>query len=318
MPNKTSKLDAHAAEIAEALDGRGASQRELADHYGVARSTLQNFISTRLTKVSQYDWSTDNLPENPEDEFLEIPVIVRDYSHLKELYVYPLGDVHKGSPAHASKRWQQWLDYLVTTPNASMLGTGDFFNAALKDSKSEAYDELLTVRKAREELSDDLSPLAAEGRIDLLMPGNHEARIYRAVGDEPVSAIAREHGIPYVDDAVVVIYVVGDIAYEVFVRHGTGGGQVGARANRLAKQAQSLLADIYVSGHTHSQLVFPQDLFFVNRRMARVERRRQLFVSSGSFVQYEGYAAKAGYPPQKIGAPRIRLDGTRKDPHVSV
>lgn len=316
---RESKLDPHAGAICEALEG-GASQRELAKRYGVSRSTLQNWINTRTHIVPEAaGWhAKDDLDEGPEDEYVEIPVKVRDYSHLKELYLYPLGDVHKGSSAHAYKRWQQWLDFLVTTPNASMLGTGDFFNAALKDSKSESYDEVMTVQKAREELSDDLKPLAEAGRLDLLMPGNHEARIYRACGDEPVSAIARELDVPYVHEAAIILYIVGDVTYEVFVRHGTGGGQVGARANRLAQQARSIIADIYISGHTHSQLVFPQDLFVVNRRLARVERKRQLFISSGSFVQYEGYAAKAGYPPQKIGAPRVRLDGTRKDPHVSV
>lgn len=316
---RESKLDPHAGAIAEALDD-GVSQRDLAKRYGVSRSTLQNWIKTRTSIVPEAArWHAgDDLSEDPEDSYTEIPVIVRDYSHLKELYVYPLGDVHKGSSAHAGKRWQQWLDYLVTTPNTSMLGTGDFFNAALKDSKSESYDEVMTVKQAREELSDDMKPLADQGRVDLLIPGNHEARIYRACGDDPVSAIARELDIPYVAEAAVVLYIVGDVAYEVFVRHGTGGGQVGARANRLAQQARSIICDVYVSGHTHSSLAFPQDVFVVNRRLARVERKRQLFVSSGSFVQYEGYAAKAGYAPQKIGAPRIRLDGIKRDPHVSI
>jgi hypothetical protein len=73
---------------------------------------------------------------------------------------------------------------------------------------------------------------------------------------------------------------------------------------------------MYVSGHSHSQLVFPRDVFEVKRN--RVVRRRQLFVASGSFLNYEGYAAKMGLTPQKIGAPRIRLDAIRKDAHVSV
>lgn len=313
----SSQLDDVAQEIAQALED-GTSQRQIADRFGVARSTLQAWIKSRVVALPEPEWRSDDLSENPEDAFEEIPVFVRDYSHLKELYVYPLGDVHKGSPAHASKRWQQWIDYLCTTDNASLLGTGDFFNAALKDSKSESYDEILTVKQAREQLSDELAPLAERGRIDLMIPGNHEARIYRACGDCPVSAITRELDIPYAHEAAIILYIVGDVTYEVFVRHGTGGGQVGARANRLANQARSVIADIYVSGHTHSQLVFPQDLFVVNRRLGRVERKRQVFVSSGSFVQYEGYAAKAGYAPQKIGAPRIRLDGTRKDPHVSI
>lgn len=313
---RASKLDDHVATIASLLDN-GASQSSIAERYGVARSTLQNFIETRLNAIEP-DWANDNLSEEPDDTYTEIPVFVRDYSDQSELYVYPLGDVHKGASAHNRDRWREWLGYLQDTPAATMLGTGDFFNAAIKGSVSETYDEALTVQKAREELTAELRPLAEAGRVDLLMPGNHEDRIYRAVGDCPVSAIAGTLGTNYARVGCGLIYIVGDVVYEFFVKHGTGGGQVGARANRLARQADAVESDVYVSGHTHSQLVFPRDKFVLNRRTARYERKRQVFISSGSFLNYEEYAFKAGYVPQKIGAPRIRLDGRRKDIHASI
>jgi predicted phosphodiesterase len=287
----------------------------LAKQYGVARSTLQSFIKNHLGTISAR-MHGDRLEESPDTHLAEIPTVVRDYRDRDELYLYPLGDVHIGAPHHAASRWQEWLNYLLTAENAAMVGVGDFLNAGLKDSKSEAYDELLRVGQARDLLWDQLTPLAQAGRLDLLMPGNHEDRIYRAVGDCPIQVVAKALNVPYVREAVLMIYNVGKVSYEVYVRHGTGGGEIGARANRLAKQARTLVADVYISGHSHSQLVFQQDLFVA--KAGRVERRRQLFVSSGSFVGYEGYAAKRGYAPTKIGAPRIRLDGTRLDAHASI
>jgi hypothetical protein len=245
----------------------------------------------------------------------EVPVIVREYD-ADVHYAYPVGDVHMGSGNFQDAKWQEWISYLAENESTSMLGTGDFLNCALKGSKSESYDDELTVQKAREGLSDDLGPLAADGRIDCLIPGNHEERVYRAVGDEPIAAVARELDVPYNRGPVVLVYLVGDVEYTVFLKHGRGGGQIGARANRLAQQARTLVADVYVSGHTHSQLVFPQELFVIQDR--KVKRMRQLFISSGSFLNYELYAAEAGLPPTKIGAPRIRLDGSRHDAHVSV
>lgn len=307
-----SKLDAHAEDIFSDLGAR-VSQRSIAQKHGVARSTLQAWLRRRDLRALNHA-EAEGLSEEPSDGFTEIPVFYRDYSEQDHHYIYPLGDVHKGSPAHAEDRWHEWLGYLENEPNASLLGTGDFLNAALKDSKSEAYDEVSRVGVAKRTLRKELQPLS--DRIDLLMPGNHEDRIYRAVGDCPVEDIADTLETPYAREAAVVIVKVGDIEYEISVRHGTGGGQVGARANRLSVQARTIIADIYISGHTHSQLVFPQDVFVIAQQ--RVVRKRQLFVSSGSFLNYEGYAAKAGYPPQKVGAPRIRLDGTRKDAHASI
>lgn len=309
----TSVLAPHKQQIEAALT-EGVSQRQLAKDFNVARSTLQSFIKNHLGEFAPV--TNDDLSEEPSEGFVEWPVFVRDYSDQDHHYVYPLGDVHVGSPAHAEDRWAEWLGYLENADNVSMLGTGDFLNAALKDSKSEAYDEVMRVGDAKRLVRRQLSKLAEQDKLDLLMPGNHEDRIYRVVGDCPIEDVADVLGCYYARVAAAVVYRVGDVEYVVVIKHGTGGGQVGARANRLEKQAQTFFADIYISGHTHSQLVFPRDIFLVEDM--QVVRRRQLFISSGSFLNYEEYAAKYGYTPQKIGAPRIRLAGDRKDAHASI
>ena len=315
MSKRKSKLDPVAEDVVAALEVN--SERHVAKQFGVARSTLQNWLKSR-TEQNFVGVEPPPPSEEPDEHFVEIPVFYRDYSHLEHLYVYPLGDVHVGSDAHARDRWVEWLAYLEGQDDVSLLNTGDNLNCALKNSKSESYDESLTVLRAREQFSDDITKLAEQDKIDILFKGNHEDRVYRATGDCPIAAVAREHGLNYGDTAAMLLYRVGDVVYDVFVKHGTGGGQVGARANRLLRQADAIAADVYVSGHTHSQLCFPADVFEVNHALGKVQRRRRLFISSGSFLNYEGYAAKAGYPPQKIGAPRIRLDGTRKDAHASI
>ncbi len=75
-------------------------------------------------------------------------------------------------------------------------------------------------------------------------------------------------------------------------------------------------ADVYVTGHTHQQAATAAD-FYV-RHGSQLDRDKRYFVSSGSFVGYEKYAAQRGYPPSRLGAPRIFLDGRRKDIHVSL
>lgn len=313
---KESKLTAQHEVITDLLE-EGLSRNKIAEQLGESPSTVKDYINRHV--VPKAEVAEDGLSSDQESEnYTEIPVIPRDYSDQDHHFIYPLGDLHIGSEAFADDRWQEWITYLNSRKNASLLGTGDFLNSALKTSVSETYDEKLNVGDSKRKFKKDITKLAKDERVDLLMPGNHEARIYRAVGDCPIRDVADALEVPYARDACVLLYKIGDVEYSVYVRHGTGGGQVGARANRLAKQAQTLIADVYVSGHTHSQLVFPQEVFYVDPEELEVRRKTQYFVSSGSFLQYEGYAAVSSFAPTKIGAPRIRLDGRRHDVHVSV
>jgi predicted phosphodiesterase len=294
--------------------------RSLRDHF--AREGLKPLVDEALrihkqsTRGGRAEDVThdDGLDGLPSSDYVEIPVIYRDYTDRDHLYVYPLGDVHKGAPAHDATKWTEWLDYLRSS-GRSMIGTGDFLNSALKDSKSESYDESLTVGKAKRPIARELEGVC----IDVLMPGNHERRIYRAVGDCPIEDIADRLDTPYAADSAVLIYDVGDQRYTVYLRHGTGGGGgIGAQANRLQKQSQAVMADVYISGHTHRQMVFPEDIFVPDFETRTMVRRSRYFVSSGSFLRYEGYAAAAAYAPTKLGAPRLFLDGRRHDVHGSL
>lgn len=293
-------------EVRGLIDKEGMSRRAACREVGVAESTFRGW--------EQNDFHPAASPSD--DGFVEIPIIHRDYRDEAQHYVYPLGDVHKGSPAYDAAKWAEWIDYLRGRQDCSMLGTGDFLNSALKTSVSEVYDETQSVGDAKRELRRDLRPVAS--RVDCLIPGNHEARIYKAVGDCPIEDVADALEIPYARTSALLVYEVGEVEYLFYVRHGKGGGQVGARAARLQRQSQTVLADVYVSGHSHAKLAFPEEIFAYNRDTGKVERRTRYFVSSGSFLRYEPYAAESGFPPLQLGAPRIRLDGRRFDIHVSI
>ena len=241
----------------------------------------------------------------------EIPVIVRDYSSESKHYVYPLGDVHIGAKTYNEALWLKWLGYLGKKPNASLLGTGDFLNTAIIGSKSDIYDETGTVGQSKRKLKKQLYPLRE--RIDAICPGNHENRVTRLVGDCPIEDISDHLGCPYFRAAALLIYRVGVQEYHLYIRHGTGNGQSLAG---LAKGGQVIHADIYVTGHTHKQSMTTDDYFVVVD--GKVVRKRRHFLSSGSFMGYENYAAERGYAPSRLGAPKIELDGNAFDVRVSI
>lgn len=271
------------------------------------RDWYRDITRPHLSIVDSDDLSHDTSHEG------EIPVITRDYSHLGALRVYPLGDVHLGAQRHEAERWKEWLAYLASEPATSLMGTGDFLNAAIIGSKSDTYLETMTPQQAKWLLVEQLKPLATQGRLDVLAPGNHEARIHRATGDCPIYDCARALDVPYAKAACLLVYRVGDITYEIYMRHGSGNGQSLAQ---LGKSALVISADAYVTGHTH-RIACTADEYF-QRVGDRCVRRRRYYVSSGSFLAYEDYAAERGYTPTRIGAPRIFLNGRRHEIHVSV
>lgn len=253
--------------------------------------------------------------EGAQDDFVEVPVIHRDYSHLASLHAYPLGDIHLGSPAHHADRWREWRTYLGRHKNTSMMGTGDFLNVAIIGEKSDVYAETSTVGKAKRLLRDQLKTLADQNRIDIMVPGNHEDRIRRKIGDCPIEDVAEQLQVPYSTAAVLLVYAVGDQQYKVYMRHGTGNGQALAA---LSRSAMVIDADVFCTGHTHAQAATSDEFFRLSADGQRAERHKRYYVSSGSFVGLEEYAAVRGYKPTRIGAPRIFLDGRKKDVHVSI
>jgi hypothetical protein len=206
-----------------------------------------------------------------------------------------LGDVHIGAPAYDETRWQEWLDYLSDKDDRSMLGTGDFLNSAIKTAVSDIYEERSPVGEAKRLLRAQLKPL--RGRIDLLMPGNHEARIWKAVGDCPIRDVADFLEAPYAQHAAMVVYRGRQGRVQVLHPSRHRRRRRGGEGGRLEKQAQTCFADVLRERTHPQQLVFPSDVFVYNPATGGSERSKRMFVSSGSFLRYEGYAAASSFAP---------------------
>lgn len=320
MPKLTEEQIAKGLELT-APGPNQLSIAEAARRVGASAAGLRYHVNGRNRRSGV---GHEPLPDDQRDPLADspslgsVPVIPLDYSKSAALKVYPLGDVHVGSPAHEASKWQEWLDFLAAQDDVSIILTGDLFNAALKDSKSETYDETMTVGAALGLLREQLEPV--KDKIDLMIPGNHEERVYRAAGIEPVGVLADMLGVPYARKVALLHYTVGVASYQVYLRHGTGmngGGGLGSKLNALERAAKAVRADIYLSGHTHVQTIARDRVFEVGAD-GEPRWRRRLFLGSGSFVGYEEYAAERAFVAGDIGAPRIRLDGTRRDAHASL
>lgn len=259
-------------------------------------------------------YENDGLPYDANPD--EIPIFTVDHSDKRKLSLYPIGDIHKGAAQHLDSLFKQWLKYIARTDNTSIIFTGDGCNAAIPGSKSDPFEEKMPLNKAVDELVDDLSPV--KDKIDAMIAGNHDIRAYKLTSLDPMKFVSDKLGVKAYDQTSMLLnYIVGDQTYTVYLRHGTGSpATLGAQVNQMVKSRDTIQADLYISGHTHKQVAFPLDIFIPNGE--QVKRRKQFFVSSGSFVGIERYAVERGYSPTHPGAPRIYLDGKRHDIHVSL
>ncbi|MFA4972161.1 MAG: metallophosphoesterase [bacterium] len=243
---------------------------------------------------------------------------------LTACYLYPMADLHDGDRALQRAKLKAYLDFIEKTPDTYILLLGDLCNTAIIDSVSDTYDEEYIVDKQKDTIVETFWPVRS--RILAMTGGNHEHRISRSVGVDITKEIAGRLGVYYAPDEIYLKVSLGKssrhakrVAYGIYATHGTGGGRLmGGKANNLARLAEVCDADIYIAAHTHQIVAFPSLLYRMDLQNNIVVETKKLFVGTGGYLGRSRYAVRKTYPPQKVGSPRIRLDGKRKDAHVSV
>lgn len=246
----------------------------------------------------------------------------------ESIYLIPLSDLHIGATFDEDKflGYRKWI---LERDNAYCFINGDVLDMATKSSIGGTF-ETLRPREQRKLAVKYLQPLADAGKILGYVDGNHEARAAKDTDEYTGELICEMLGIPslYSSDGIFMFLSVGHdrakgkqnrIVYTVFALHGWSGSRtVGGKANNIKSLADSIISDIYVSSHTHQKFMFPRRIIEPNISAKTLRFKKQVFVSSGSFMEWDGYAIRKGYSPASLGSPRIRLSGERKDIHVSI
>jgi len=237
-------------------------------------------------------------------------------------YILPIGDIHIGDKA---------VDYGLLERNigwakdndALIIGTGDWLNVALRNSKSSPFQQDMTLEEQIKKCVQLFEPV--KHNILGVIQGNHEARCEKDGNIDPLSVVCVHVGCEYLKYSGVINIVVGSskncFAYTFYVHHTTGGGQTaGGKINRVDKLRQIVSnADCYLGGHNHALGVMPVTTRVIETSHDRVVEKRQMLIDCGSYVKYDdNYSEQMGLQPAKLGSPRIRLDGGKRDIHCSV
>lgn len=243
-------------------------------------------------------------------------------SDIKTLELVCISDSHIGDPHANEQELMKQIRYVEDTPNCYAIINGDIMNNATKSSVSDSYNETLSPMEQIVKAVMLLKPIS--DKVLAITQGNHERRTAKESGVDLMKIIAMELGLVdrYSEGMAYIFVRLGEqnahhhykkVPYSILVTHGTGGGRtVGAKANRLADLVSIADADVYLYGHTHQNMAFKEGFMRVDWHNNNVNMVDRLFVNSGAFLDWGGYAEQAQYRPSVIAPPHIFLSGTER------
>lgn len=248
------------------------------------------------------------------------PVVLELPENLERMDIHLLGDWHIGDPLCDLGSVAEKLDEIREKPNAYCILGGDLCDMALRDSIGDVHGAKLSPMGQVERVVSLLEPV--KGKVLCMVRGNHENRVYKSTGIDPLAFAASELGLSerYSDTSALLFVQFGHdtkhggrMQYTMYVTHGAGSGRKeGGKLQRLADLQNIIDCDIYCHNHTHLPAVFPTCSYridYTHRQPVLVEH---LFVNGGASLNYGGYADAGGFKPAGKRHPVIHLTSGRK------
>jgi hypothetical protein len=243
-------------------------------------------------------------------------VEARNNRDLNEIILFPIGDLHIGSPHFDRKTLEKQLKEIDKAgEKARIIIMGDLAETALKDSVGAGvYEQQETAQQQMMTAKTIFYPY--KDLIDGIVTGNHEERIYKNSGFDLMLYFAQIMGLEdkYLRYQGIIKYSIFSRSFNVSVWHGAGGGSTpGGAMNRLQKQASTVLADIYLMGHVHQRQAFSKTVYLPDSKNKKIDLHKQVFVVTGSALTHEeSYAEMSGFAPGEKGFPQITLHVERE------
>lgn len=246
-----------------------------------------------------------------------------DLPFAEVIEIHPMADLHIGDMQADFKLIMERIEHIKNTPNAYCILDGDLMDSAIASSIGDTYGANLQPMEQLKQCVKIFEPI--KDKILVVLPGNHENRIYKSDGLDITELMCAQLGIPhkYSPTTALLFIRFGKRSgsyhnrpqlYTAYVTHGSGGGRrEGGKVNRLADLASIVDADIYIHAHTHLPLVFKEAFFRVSGGNSSVALVDKLFVNAAASLNYGGYGDKQGYKPASKKSPVIYLDGLKHD-----
>ena len=237
----------------------------------------------------------------------DLTPIIHRFPNGQDITVYPISDLHVGSPQFDSKRWCAFREKLLAESHSRIVIAGDMLNNGIKSSVSNSYEETMRPSDQKKWLAEQLEPI--KDRILCGCSGNHEQRSVKEVDFNPLYDVFAKLNIEHLfrENCCYLIMRFGDKkqsgktrpCYATYVTHGAGGGMyIGSGANKAERYGAIIDGlDALIMGHLHKPLTFPVGKLVIDKHNNNVIEQQFRVVEATSWVRYGGYAVKKMLTP---------------------
>ena len=243
------------------------------------------------------------------------PILFNAPENFDEITVYLASDLHVGSASFNEKKWVGF-EKLLSDPASYVIFAGDQMEMATRSSKSDVYTQTMRPHEQKVWWKDHLLPY--KDKIIAIVDGNHEFnRASKDADMYPLYDIAFALGIEdrYRSECAFVDIGVGkkpgtqrDLRWRYV-------GYVVHKAQNLANYGTADTIDgidFFISGHTHKAMDKPLGKLVYDPRNKKITERSVENLVCGSFLTYDGYAARNAYRPGSQKLYKLILDGNGK------
>lgn len=260
---------------------------------------------------------------------LSMKPFIFEFPEFDSIEIMTTADFHLGDSAHAPNVLAEIRDWVKKKKNRFITISGDIFNAALKTSVSDVYSEAKTLDESMEMFGEFIESIGAE-KILVCIDGNHDRRVWNAVGCDPVKLVCSRYGVRYAQGEAYMTVKVGKwkersngknrmVSYRLYTTHGVGGGRsAGAKLNNCIRLREIVIADVYIQGHQHDPQFKPERIQEWSSQRNAIVDNYQWFIVSGSCLERDGYAVDKAYPPVVQQSPILTLSGKEKKMKVEL
>lgn len=228
--------------------------------------------------------------------------------------VYPLGDLHIGSPDFNESAFRRWKNEVDNDPYAKVVLVGDMMDNGLKNSVTNTYEATMTPFQQKEWLKNELETI--KDKIIGAVQGNHEYRDNILTGICPLYDVMAKLDLEHLYRPNMTFMKLNlgqrtkdrQCSYNLVVAHGATKG----RTKQFPYTIDGV--DVMITGHFHTPESYFRSKIVIDSKNESVTMRDFMHISVPSFTSFGGYALRAMYIPQDGNIfPVVRLDGTKKE-----
>lgn len=208
-----------------------------------------------------------------------------------------IGDWHIGTVDFDIEEAIKVVNYVLKTPNARLFCLGDMMNTAILNSVSNMFEDIAYPQEQWKVFVSLLKQVANQEKLVVTHTGNHERRVGRNTGIDPVEQAteamnAKHTYAPYYADTMLNLKCPytksGKFTFPLITHHGDSGNP----ENNSSTNQETLVNAI---GHTHNFKAYTKTKIIINKKGQRAKKDELNIVIPASGGGQYGY--EKGYRP---------------------